>query len=302
MVVLPSGTQYEISAGSAVAVVHELGAALRTVSVAGVEVVRGGSETEGISGGHGQHLIPWPNRLRDGRYSFEGAVQQLPLSEPARHNASHGLTRWVPWQLVEHTASSVTQQTTVFTQPGWPGVLHALVSTTIAADGLTVEVSATNVGATSVPFGYGAHPYLTVGEQQVDEVTLSVPAGSFLEVDDRLLPTAVSPVEGTAYDFRSGRPVADTNLDTAMTDLQRDADGRWRVSLALRDRRTTLWGDASCSWAQVFTGGPYRDRSIAVEPMTCGPDAFNDGPTAADVIILAPGAVHRVHWGVEWSL
>ncbi len=302
MAVLPSGAQYAISAGPATAVVHELGAALRTVTVDGVEVVRGGSDTEAISGGHGQHLIPWPNRLRDGRYTFAGAEQQLPLSEPARHNASHGLTRWVPWRLVERTASSITQETTVFAQPGWPGVLHARIITAIAPDGLTVEVTATNVGATAVPFGYGAHPYLTVGEDLVDEITLTVPAASLLEVDDRLLPTAVRPVEGTGFDFRGGRVVGDTVLDTAVTDLEREADGRWRISLTRGERRTTVWGDEACRWAQVFTGGPYRDRSIAVEPMTCGPDAFNDGPTAADVIILAPGAVQQVRWGVEWQL
>jgi aldose 1-epimerase len=88
------------------------------------------------------------------------------------------------------------------------------------------------------------------------------------------------------------------NLDVAMTGLARDADGHWRVRLTLGERQTELWGDESMHWVQVFTGGPHRNWSVAVEPMTCGPDAFNEGPTHADLIVLQPGETARSQWGI----
>ena len=296
----PTGEQYEISSGAYRAVITEVGATLRSFSVDGRDVVRGFGLQDMISGGRGQNLIPWPNRIRDGRYSFDGVTQQLALSEPARYNASHGLARYVPWVLIDKKINAVTNRVRIHPQPGWPGTLEALITHEVGDDGLTVTVEATNIGTVELPFGYGAHPYLTVGESTVDEVALNVPAASYLEVDDdRLLPLKLSPVDGTVYDRRSGPLLGSTNLDTAMTDLARDADGRWRVSLGLGDRYAELWGDETMQWVQVFTGGPHRDWSIAVEPMTCGPDAFNAGPTHDGMRVLAPSEAFVGAWGIS---
>ena len=296
----PTGAQYEIVSGGHRAVITEVGATLRRYSLDGIDVVRGFAEDEAVKGGRGQNLLPWPNRIRDGRYIFEGQTQQLWLSEPARHNASHGLVRYQPWVLADRTPDSVTNRVRVFPQPGWPGWLEASITHRVSQDGLEVTVEATNVGDRAVPFGYGAHPFLTVGETLVDEVDLQVPAASYLEVDpDRLLPVRLSPVDGTPADLRPGVTLGDRTLDTAMTDLTRDADDRWRVTLALGARSAALWGDETMRWVQVFSGGPYRDWSIAVEPMTCGPDAFNEGPTHDDLIVLAPAETFSGRWGVQ---
>jgi aldose 1-epimerase len=295
----PTGEQYEIISGLYRAVVTEVGATLRSLSVEGRDVVRGFGLDEMSTAGRGQNLIPWPNRIRDGRYTFNGVTQQLALTEPARHNASHGLARYAPWVLVEKQTDTVTNRVRIHPQPGWPGTLEAMITHRLGEDGLTVTVEATNIGAGEVPFGYGAHPYLTVGEPKVDEVALTVPAASYLEVDDRLLPTKISSVDGTVYDLRGGRLLRSTNLDTAMTDLTRDTDGRWRVRLELGDRYAEIWGDEAMRWVQAFTGGPHRDWSIAVEPMTCGPDAFNPGPTHGDLKVLAPGETFIGQWGIS---
>jgi len=296
--ILPTGEQYEIVSGADRAVVTEVGATLRRYQVAGRDVVNGFAADEVVKGGRGQNLLPWPNRIRDGRYTFDGVAQQLALSEPARHNASHGLARHVPWVLVEHTGDSVTLGVRVFPQPGWPGTLEARVTYQVGPTGLAVAVEADNAGAAAFPFGYAAHPYLTVGERTVDEVSLSLPAASYLEVDERLLPTVVSSVAGSELDFRTGSVLGAAKIDTAFTDLERDADGRWRVGISLGERRTELWGDEAMTWVQVFTGGPYRTWSVAVEPMTCGPDAFNAGPTHADLIRLEPGESFATSWGI----
>jgi aldose 1-epimerase len=296
----PTGAQYEIASGGHRAVVTEVGATLRSYARDGVDVVRGFGEHEAVKGGRGQNLLPWPNRIRDGKYTFAGQSQQLSLSEPARHNASHGLVRYVPWTLTDHRADSVTNQVRLFPQPGWPGWLEATITHAVSEQGLTVTVTATNIGDRDVPFGYAAHPYLTVGEDTVDEVGLTVPAAAYLEVDpDRLLPVRISPVDGTDLDLRDGPTVGSRNLDNALTDLTRDADGRWRVTLTRGDRTAELWGDETMGWVQVFTGGPYRDWSIAVEPMTCGPDAYNEGPTHGDLIVLGPGDTYTGRWGVS---
>jgi aldose 1-epimerase len=296
---VPTGEQYEISYGAYRAVITEVGATLRSLSVDGRDVVRGFGAEEMSKAGRGQNLIPWPNRIRDGRYTFNGVAQQLWLSEPARQNASHGLARYLPWVLVNKEAESVTNRVRIYPQPGWPGALEAQLTHQVGDDGLTVTLEATNIGPVELPFGYGAHPYLTVGESTVDEVALTVPAASYLEVDDRLLPTKISPVDGTIYDLRRGPVLGSTSLDTAMTDLARAADGRWRVKVVLGERYAELWGDETMNWVQAFTGGPNRNWSIAVEPMTCGPDAFNAGPTHDDLRVLGPGEAFIGQWGIS---
>jgi aldose 1-epimerase len=295
----PTGEQYEIASGTQRAIVTEVGATLRSFSVDGRDVVRGFGVEDQISAGHGQNLIPWPNRIRDGRYVFNGVTQQLALSEPDRHNAIHGLAGYVPWVLIDKQPDAVTNRVRIYPQHGWPSTLEATITHRIGEDGLTVTVEATNIGAADLPFGYGAHPYLTVGESRVDKVAITVPAASYLEVDDRLLPVKISPVDGTVYDLRNGPLLGSTNLDTAMTGLARDAEGRWRVRLVLDDRYAELWGDEAIQWVQVFTGGPSRDWSIAVEPMTCGPDAFNTGPTHDGMRVLAPRATFVGAWGIS---
>jgi len=294
----PTGEQYEIVSGEHQAVVTEVGATLRSYRVGGREVVRGFEADEVIKGGRGNQLLPWPNRIRDGRYTFAGEQQQLALTEPKRHNAIHGLVRHVAWTVTEQTADSLTQVVRVYPQPGWPGIVEASITHTVSGRGLQVAVRVTNIGDTEVPFGYAAHPYLWVGEEQVDDVSVTLPAASYLEVDDRLLPVRLSPVEGTENDLRSGAPLGSRTLDTAFTDLQRDEDGRWRVKLALGERHAELWGDSSMTWIQVFTGDDRRDLALAVEPMTCGPNAFNEGPTHDGMIVLAPGKSYTGRWGI----
>lgn len=294
----PTGAQFEISAGDQRAVVTEVGATLRAYRVGEVDLVHGFGAEDTVKGGRGQQLLPWPNRLRDGRYTFNGTDQQLWLTEPVRHNASHGLARYVPWRLVESQPDAVTMEYVVYPQPGWAGTLQAQLRYAVGQGGLAVTVTARNIGSVALPFGYGAHPYLSAGEDLVDDLTITIPADRYLEVDDRLLPAEVRDVTGTDLDWRTGRVVGATSLDTAFTDLTRDADGHWSVEVALGARRTVLWGDETMRWTQVFTGGPHRDWSVAVEPMTCGPDAFNDGPTHDDLIVLQPDEVFTGRWGI----
>lgn len=297
---VPSGDQFEIRYGDQVAVVTEVGATIRHYSVGGREVLDGFEVGQVASGGRGQHLLPWPNRVRDGRYSWDGKQQQLALTEPANHNAIHGLARWASWRPLDHRDASVTMGLVIHPQPGWPAVLSVQVDIELKDDGLVVTTMARNDGTVGAPYGAGAHPYLTVGGAQVDTATLTVPAATYLQPDDRGIPVDPQPVEGTPYDFRSGRAIGDLSLDTAYRDVTRDSDGRWRVRLHREGGAVTLSADESYDWIQVFTGDTLsadaKRRGLAVEPMTCGPDAFNTGE---GLVHLAPGEIHRGQWAIH---
>ena len=295
----PTGEQYEIAAGNRRAVVTEVGATLRSYTVDGRDVVAGFAADQVFSGGRGMQLLPWPNRIRDGRYTFNGKTQQLVLSEPARHNAIHGLVRHQPWRLISHTADRVEQRIRVYPQPGWPGIIEATIVHTVGDDGVVTNVSVANIGTVAVPYGYAAHPYLTVGEDTVDDVVISIPAERYLAVDDRLLPVDLLLVEGRDEDMRTAAPLGQRSFDTALSGLARGADGRWRARLERGDRWAELWAGEGLDWVQVFTGNERRDLSIAVEPMTCGPNAFNPGPTHDGLIVLKPGESVTYVWGID---
>ncbi len=298
----PTGAQWTIRRGGDELVVVEFGGGIRGYTRAGVDVVAGYGPDEMSVAGRGQQLIPWPNRLRDGKYTHAGTERQLALTEPAKHNASHGLVRWTTWDLLDQTSTSITVGQRLHPQPGWAWVLELTTIYALADDGLTVTTTALNVGEGDAPYGYGAHPYLSIADTPVAEVALEIPAATYLETDpERQLPVATHPVEGSAYDFRTSRPIGDLALDTAFTDLARGADGRWAVTLSgVATGAVSLWGDEAYAWTQVFTGRahPHTEGTtgIAVEPMTCPPDALNSG---TDLVVLRPEQSHTGSWGIR---
>jgi aldose 1-epimerase len=300
----PSGEQWTLRLGAQEATVVEVGGGLRTYRVDGTDVLAGYADDEVCRSGRGQVLMPWPNRIRDGRYSFEGADLQLGLSEPALQNASHGLVRWASWQLHWHADdwSALTVRTRLHPQPGWDATLDLSVNYVLEPHGLDVSVHATNVGGTSAPFGFGAHPYIALGDTPLAEVELSLPAAVEVLVDERLVPTGTAPVR-PEFDFRTRRPLGGTELDTAFTDLTRSREdgGREVVVGGLANGDVTVWGDGSLGWTQVFTAkgkdtGVDGVRGIAVEPMSCPANAFNTGD---GLIVLAPGDSWSARWGIE---
>jgi aldose 1-epimerase len=302
--VAPSGEQFEIAAGGYRAVVTESGGTLRVLEYDGRPVLDGFAEDEMPSGGRGQQLVPWPNRIRDGAYSFDGRELQLGLTEPARHNASHGLVRWVSWTAEEHTGTSVSLAYRLMAQTGYPWTLDLDVVYDLSADGLTVTQSATNLSDQPAPYASGAHPYLTAGEGPVDRWELTVPGSLRLVTDDRKLPVAEQRVEGTAYDFRVTRPVRDTVLDDAFGELARDESGT--ATVEVRDpgtgRGVAVWIDRNHPWLMVYSAddqGAAARRSLAIEPMTAPPDAFRSG---RDLVTLAPAGQEGDEVSVSWGI
>jgi aldose 1-epimerase len=289
--VAPSGEQFELAFESQRAVIVEVGGGIRTYSVGGNDVLDGYGVEERCPSGRGQLLIPWPNRIQDGSYEFEGHRHELPLTEPTLRNAIHGLSRWEAWRAAEREPSRVVMEHTIHAQPGYPFTLALRVDYSLADDGLSVSTTATNIGADACPYGAGAHPYLTLGTPTVDRLVLQAPGRRVLVHDERNLPVGSEPVDGTEFDFREARPIGTTILDNAFTDLERGPDGRARVTLHDPDagRTVSLSVDEHYGYLMLFTGDPLPDvnrRALAVEPMTCPPNAFRSGDS---VIRLAPG-------------
>jgi len=295
----PSGRSLFLSHDGYEAELVEVGAGLRALRHDGYDVVAGYARDEMCSAGRGQLLIPWPNRIRDGRYEFEGVTLQLALTEPAARNAIHGLNRWVNWSLLDHSAASAIWGLELNPQPGYPFSLDLTIDYTLGDQGLRAEVSATNVGQTAAPYGSGAHPYLTVG-RPIDECELTLPATIRAETDERGIPGDPAPVAGGPFDFSSPRFVGDTTFDHPFGGLVADEHSVARVFLLDPDsgRSAALWVDASYRWLQVYSGDKLGGRAreaLAVEPMTCPPDAFNTG---VDLIALQPGDTHTASFGL----
>jgi len=300
-----TGAQYDIAAGDYLATVTELGAGLRRLSCGGQPLVAGYEADELPPAGRGQLLAPWPNRIDGGRYSFGGESFQLDLSEPARGTAIHGLTRWATWQVTSHAANAVELSLDLLGHSGYPFCLQLRAGYRLTPDvGLEVTVTAHNPGSRTAPFGVGSHPYLLAGSDGVDGWRLQLPASRWQPCDDRGVPAGEpQDVSGTPYDFRAERVIGGITLDHPLTGLHADADGRARARLVGPSAEVELWAGPGYRWIQVFTGdtlGPdARRRAIAIEPMTCPPNAFVSG---TDLLSIEPGETVTLHWGMRGTV
>lgn len=305
-----SGLLTELRCGSASALIASVGATLVRFRASGRDLVVPFDPDLPRPANRGMTLAPWPNRVADGRYSFgEAGPQQLPVDEVERGHALHGLAGWLDWSVVARERAAVELRTEIVPQQGYPWRLALRTRYRLDERGLAQTVSCRNLSPTTAPFGTGPHPYLTAPRGALDDWRLTLPASRTALVDDRLLPTSVLPVDdprahrevGASPDFRSARRIGATKLDHAFTDLHRDPDGLARVRLADADGRgVEMSWDARCPWVQIHTadlpglaGTPADRIGLAVEPMTCPPDAFNSG---RDLIELRPGGTATASW------
>jgi aldose 1-epimerase len=293
----PTGAQIELRRDGASAVVTEVGAGLRSWRAGGEELLDTFAADAVADSYRGKVLAPWPNRIRDGRYAFGGRAYGLPLNEPERGAALHGLVLDAPFAVAARSTHAVTLAYDLRPQPGYPFGLALEVSYELGAGGLEFTLRATNTGDRPAPFGGGLHPYFA---GRADDWVLELPAATRVPVDDRMLPSGppVS-VAGTADDFTRARPVGRRAIDTCVGDLARDGDGRARVRLARRDRAIELWLDERFRFVHVYTADAVDDLAraragIAIEPITCAPDAFNSG---AGLEVLDPGASFTARGG-----
>lgn len=298
----PSGAQFELRRGEQQVAVTEVGGGLRSYRVGERPVLDGYTVDEMCTGARGQTLIPWPNRIADGRYRFGGVEHALALTEPEAHNAIHGLTRWDNWRPVEHREDHLRLRMTLHARPGWPFVLGCELDYRLDEAGLTVRTTAVNLGAQSCPYATGAHPYLSVGTDRIDTAHVQVPGALYYPTDERGIPMGREPVQGSTYDLREPVELGDRRIDVAYTELRRDPDGRARVRLFVPGGpAVALWASTAYEYVEIFTGDTlpepqHRRTGLGVEPMTAPPNAFQTGEA---LITLEPGQTHVAEWGIE---
>jgi aldose 1-epimerase len=300
-----NGQRWDLRSGTQRASVVQRGGALRTYSVDGVDLVDGFADDERPPAFNGAVLAPWPNRIRDGRWSWRGRQYQLPVTEPGTGSALHGLVSDVLWQPESVEADAVTLGVAIEPSAGYPFSVRVTVAWSLSAEGLRCELGALNTGAEPAPFGVATHPFFRLPDARVDDLDLLLPAGQWLETDSNLLPVALRPARESELDFTEPRPLGGLKLDTAFTAVTPDFAGVSRAVLSSRGSAVTIWAEADFTWWQVYTsdyfepGSDRYRRSLAVEAMTCGPDAFNSG---ADLIVLEPGVPWSAGWGVRPQL
>ena len=299
----PSGHQYVIAHADQRAEIAQVGATLRTFTVDGLDVVDGFGADERSVDGRGQVLAPWPNRLTDGRYRYGEHDCQAPLDEPDRHDAIHGLVRWLDWSPVAHDAATVSLACSLHPQPGYEWHLDLQITYALTHAGLMVTLEARNADIEPVPFGAGFHPYLRLATDPVDQLLLTVPATAALDPTAPSGEAAMVEVEGGPLDFRLPRRVGPTRLDTCFGGLVRGTDGRAvaRLEDPVGGRSVELWADDAYRYLMVYTadeveGAERRRAAVAIEPMTCPPDAFRTG---SDLVELGPGERWRGVWGLR---
>lgn len=302
-----SGSQFRIRSGKYEARIASVGATLRVLRYEGRDLVVPFAADEVRPAYRGATLAPWPNRVVDGVYSAQEETFQLALNEPKRQHALHGLLAWQEFVCVRHSSNSVTLTSRVIPQTGYPWSIAVVVTYTLDAKGLTQEVKATNESDAVAPYGTATHPYVVAGSGALDTWTLELPASQVLEVtDDRLSPVALRDVgeyQPERFDYRSRRVIGANEIDHAYTGLP--AGG---VVVRVTDPSGTgvevSWGD-DCPWVQIHTADLAPEEGttrlgLALEPMTCAPDAFNDANYEYDtgLVRLEPGATHEASWTI----
>ncbi|NMN00437.1 aldose epimerase [Bifidobacterium sp. DSM 109958] len=294
-----TGQQYSIAFGDYKAVVTELGATLRKLTYKGKDVIVPLGPDDPVTCCHGQILVPFPNRIKGGEYTFEGRTYTLPIDEHERNNAIHGYGYRSFWTLEELTETSVTQSWRVPYLLGYPFDVIVTAKRELTADGLEMTISATNNGDSDAPWALAIHPWLANGfggyGDEIDghnaQCRLTIPADTHVTIDENLIPTGTEPVDGTKYDLRNGELLVNQPFDDAWTDVHHDENGRVTATFVRPDGLTVhVGGDETVTSFQVCTGTGFpaykHPAGTAVEPQTAYANAFNTGN---QLIVIKPG-------------
>jgi aldose 1-epimerase len=298
-----AGELFEITSGPRRAVVTEQGASLFRVQWDGRDLLDyTHDDGYGADGCHGQILMPWPGRVPQGLYEHQGQRLQLPITDHVTGAAIHGWTRWATWQPAERTDDSITLRCRLLALPGYPFPFEYEQTYSWHGDRLEIATVAHNIGSGPAPWGYGAHPYFSLGTPTIDPGILQVPAGQYFQPGANLVPKgAPLPVDGTEFDFRAGRPIGSSVLDTTLCGLARDEHGWAEISYGAPDDslRICLRFGPHLDYVQLFTGDTlpsHRRQGLAIEPNTCPPNAFNTG---TGLMIIPAGGSARVAWSLS---
>ncbi len=298
-------TEFRLSSGKAVATVSPYGASLRGMWLANHEIVTGYTGAQAKLGGQGDILIPFPGRVGGAAYTFEGERHQLEINDKDGPNAIHGFVRTLIWNVVTLESNRAVFECALDGAHGYPFTLTIVVEYSLAGTdtdaSLTCRCTVTNTGNITAPAAAGFHPYFAAGGL-IDDCTVHIPMEGYLDFVN-LIPTGrVIDTAGTELDFREPHSIGTTKFNTCYVNPIKDEEGCTRFRLVRPDGiSTTVWMDSSLDYVVVYSGDPlpesHRRRSLAIEPMSCGSDAFNNPEWG--LWSLAPGESRTVIWGAQ---
>jgi len=263
-------------------------------------IIEGDKQAESLSGKgtnfyRGAKLSPFPNRVKNGRYNFEGREYQLAANAPP--HALHGLCWNLPFSVDEQIATNEGVVLTLQTQyqslyEGYPFSYQVEIEYTLEENKFKCATRILNTGKHNIPIGDGWHPYFTTGSK-IDSVKLQLPACRQLELDETFIPTGKYLRSDL---FAKPTLLGDTLLDHCF-ELEKCAVAETRLIDEEKNMTIVIWqevGDKGYKYVQVYTP-PDRD-SIAIEPMSCAPDAFNN---KKGLIVLGQGEMAEFSLGVR---
>ncbi len=281
-----SGSTIALNAGDYQAKIVTVGAGIASLTHRGRHMVIPHHPEEMPLAHLGKVLIPWPNRISGGTYHHDGKALQPAINDRTGNTAIHGLLAWVNWQIVEQSATSVTLAAFLPPSYGYPFMLSCEVTYQLNEEtGLSARILTHNIGDVAAPYGAGVHPYLTCNLHSVDECELQLPTNEQFDVKTSTLTTI------KALDFLTRRTIAATGIDHTFRVLKSTTP--WQVTLAHPE--LTVWLRSTQPWLQIYSGEKLERKGLAVEPMSCPPDALNSG---IDVVQLKPGEAHQLWFAI----
>lgn len=244
----------------------------------------------------GAKLVPYPNRVAFGKYSFNNINYQLPINHEM--HSIHGLVydkklSLVNQQATEEDVSIELQYIYDKEYKGYPFSFKLNIFYTFSEEGLTLSTRIENIDKNEIPVADGWHLYFKVANK-IDECLFKIPSSETLALDETLIPTGkinkqekyihFSKIEGDNFDTCFVLPGKKSILSAELYDI-------------IEDIRVVAWqesGNKKYNYMQVYS--PPNRETLAIEPMTCEPNALNSGK---GLIVLKPGEVFDATCGVK---
>jgi aldose 1-epimerase len=248
----------------------------------------------------GSNLYPFPNRIEGGKYSFKEQLLHLNCNFPQENNAIHGLVYDQPFDVIskedgDFGCTLVLRYIVTKPLPGYPYNNMIEVNYKWNEENQFVcSTKITNLSDDLMPVGHGWHPYFIAGNTKVDELYIQFPSKEILEVNDKGIPTGK---KDEYISFNELKPLGKTNFDSCFLLSSEDKEATILIENKKENIKYKIWqenGVHKYNYLQVYT--PPSRESIAFEPMTCSPNAFNTGE---GLIVLAPQERITINWGIK---